>query len=194
MDPFRTRETPDVSPPPPAAAPPPPSAYPPEPVPVPAYVPPRAAWAERADRADFSKWAFFAGLASGLLILLCAFSVALVMMLLSALGGPDLDWVWAGDPDGEWSPVAPFLFALWGLLAGGAVLLGALRLKENPQGSAMPGVVMVLGGLMSFLSLGGFFVGGILAIIAGAMAIAGARSVLLVRGPRLRGERPPSVP
>lgn len=198
---FRDRPDPEPAYDPPlsplgSAAPAPPLGSPyagaPDPVVVPAHRPVRPEWAQRADRGDFVKWAFYAGLASGVLILLCAFSVALLMTLMALLGGPDLDWVWAGDPDGDWSPAAPFLFATWGLLSGGAVLLGALRLKEQPESSAMPGIVMLAGGLLSFFVLGGFLVGGLLAIVAGVLAIAGARSVVLVRGPRTRGERPPS--
>lgn len=169
---------------------------------VPAYAPPRAAWATFTDKSDFVKWAFYAGLASGVLILLCAFSVALLMTVMGFLGGPTFAWPWVTDPDGpgprvsdpDWSPAVPFLFALWGLITGGAVLLGALRLKENHEAAAGPGAIMLLGGLLSFLVFGGFLVGGILAIVAGVLAVAGARSVFALRGPRVRGhERPPSV-
>jgi hypothetical protein len=90
--------------------------------------------------------------------------------------------------------MVPFLFAVWGLVTGGAVLLGALKLKENHEAAAGPGAIMLVGGLLSFLVFGGFLVGGLLAIVAGVLAIAGARSVFAVRGPRIRSqERPPSV-
>lgn len=193
MDLFRDRDDVAADP---AYAPPPSTlhaSYPPpgpEPVPIPAHVPPRPEWAARHDRGDFVKWGFYAGLAGGVLILLCAFTVALLMTVLGFLGAPDLAWAFDGDAaidDDGWSPVAPFLFALWGLLTGGAVILAALRLKETPHASAMPGVVMLLAGIMSFVVLGGFLVGGILALVAGVLAIAGARSVLLVRSPRHRG-------
>lgn len=169
---------------------------------VPAYAPPRPAWADRTDRSDFVKWGFYAGLAAGVLILLCAFSVALLMTVMGFLGGPTFAWPWLTDPDGlgprgsdaTWSPLVPFLFALWGLLTGGAVLLGALKLKESPEAAAGPGAIILVGGLLSFLTFGGFLVGGLLAIVSGVLAIAGARSVFGVRGPRVhRGERPPSV-
>ena len=166
-------------------------------------MPPRPAWATWADKGELPKWAFYSGLAGGVLILLCAFSIALLMTVMGFLGGPTLAWPWLTDPDGagpagndaDWSPAVPFVFALWGLLTGGAVLLGALKLKENPEASAVPGVIMLVGGLLSFLTFGGFLVGGLLAIVGGVLAVAGARSVFTVRGPRVRGqERPPSLP
>lgn len=162
-------------------------------------VPPRTrpAWTAWADKAELVKWAFYAAMAAGVLILLCAFAIALLMTVMGFFGGPALGWPWLVEPDGDpgWSPVVPFLVALWGLLTGGAVLLGALRLKEAPDASAMPGILILVGGLLSFLVFGGFLVGGLLAIVAGVLAIAGARSVFTVRGPRLRGEeRPPSLP
>ena len=159
---------------------------------------PRPAWAAWADKGELVKWAFYGALAAGVLILLCAFAFALMMTVMGFLGGPALGWPWFTEPDGdvEWSPLVPFLFALWGLLTGGAVLLGALRLKEEPHASALPGVVILVGGLLSFLVFGGFLVGGLLAIVAGVLAIAGARSVFSVRGPRFRrgDDRPPSLP
>lgn len=158
--------------------------------------PPRPAWATWTDKGDFVKWAFYSGLAAGVLILLCAFSMALLMTMMNALGGPGLAWPWVdaevrADGDADW--LAPFLLALWGLVTGGMVLLGALRLKETPHNSAMPGLLILVGGLLSFLALGGFLLGGLLAIASGVLAVAGARSVFNVRGPRLRGE-PPGVP
>ena len=169
---------------------------------TPAYTPPRAEWAERTEKGRFVEWAFYSGIGAGVLILLCAFSVALLMTVMGFLGGPSFAWPWLTDPDGagpaandaEWSPVVPFVFALWGLLTGGMVLVGALRLKENPHASALPGAIILVGGLLSFLVFGGFLLGGLLAIASGVLAIAGARSPFLVRGPRIRGnERPPSV-
>lgn len=169
---------------------------------TPAYTPARAAWADRTEKGRFVEWAFYSGLAAGVLILLCAFSVALLMTVMGFLGGPNLAWPWLTDPDGAgpaandaaWSPLVPFLFALWGLVTGGMVLIGALRLKESPEWSAGPGAIILVGGLLSFLVFGGFLVGGLLAIVSGVLAVAGARSLFTVRGPRLRGnERPPSV-
>lgn len=161
----------------------------------PAYVPPRPSWAEGADRGDFVKWAFYSGIAGGVLILLGAFCLALLMTVMSFLGGPAMGWPWMGEGGEDNALLMALLIAVWGLFTGGAVVLGALRLKETPHASAIPGGIMLAGGILSFLVFGGFLVGGLLAIVAGVLAVAGARSVLALRGPRLRGsDRPPSLP
>lgn len=195
MDPYPVDRAP-ATPGPYAASPPPYVATDPvHPRVEPAYTPPRPAWAAGTDRADFVKWAFYSGVAGGVLILLGAFCLALLMTVMSFLGGPAVGWPWMGDAGEDNSFLIALLVAVWGLFTGGAVVLGALRLKETPHASAVPGAVMLAGGILSFLVFGGFLVGGLLAIVAGVLAVAGARSVFTLRGPRLRGhDRPPSLP
>lgn len=134
-----------------------------------------------SDRADLRQWAFLAGLAGGVLILVGAFALALFLTSMQLLGAGDAD-IWYLDDDNF--PGIPLAVALWGLLSGGLVLMGALRLKEMDEISAMPGVIMLVGGLLSFFALGGFLVGGLASIVAGVLAIAAARTMMPPRDDR----------
>jgi uncharacterized protein YacL len=127
------------------------------------------------DRIAYTRWAFYAGLAAGVLILLAAFIGALFLSVMAAMGNQLSAY-----------PQTPVLIGAWGIVTGGAVTLATLRVKERPMHAAMPGVVLVAGGVLSFLALGGFLLGGLLAIVAGVLAIAGSRAVFYARGPRLR--------
>jgi len=127
--------------------------------------PPPRAWRERV---DYAQWAFYGGLVGGVLILVAAF--------VAALFGPFLDATWE----------QAMLIGLWGLVTGGAVILAALRVKERPDAAAMPGLVMTAAGVLSFFALGGFFLGGLAAIVAGVLAVAGSRSVWRMPAPRVR--------
>lgn len=139
------------------------------------------------DRLDYGRWGFLAGLSGGVLILVAAFVVALFLSALAAFGASP---AWAFDPGDEGPrddgfPEVPLAIGAWGLVTGAVVLLAALRVKERPDDSAIAGVVMVSAGLLSFLATGGFLLGGVLAILGGVLAVAGARSIGLMRGPRL---------
>lgn len=158
----------------------------------PAYDPPTRASPRSNDRVDYTRWAFYAGLAGGVLILLAAFVVALFLTAWATFGGGTLPgwgaWNDAADVErGESGfPEIPILLSIWGLVTGGAVLLAALRAREYPDRAALPGIVMVAGGLLSFFALGGFLIGGLLAMIGGVLAIAGSRTLWTARGPRVR--------
>lgn len=157
-----------------------------EPVEMRLESPPRApAW--WTDKPSLRQWAFFAGLAGGVLILVGTFTLALFITVFHLLGdgNPDI-WFLA---DGNF-PEAPLAVSLWGLVSGGMVLVGALRLKERDEVSALPGASMLVGGLLSFFALGGFLVGGLAAIAAGVMAIVAANALL----PERRGEALPRGP
>lgn len=144
------------------------------------------------DRTDYARWAFYAGLAGGVLILLAAFVVALFMTAWATFGGGAVPgwgaWNDAADVErGESGfPEIPILLSLWGLVTGGAVLLAALRAREHPERAAIPGIIMVSAGLLSFFALGGFLIGGILAMVGGVLAIAGSRTLWTTRAPRVR--------
>lgn len=151
-------------------------------------MPIRAAW---EDKIHFSRWAFYAGLAGGILILLAAFLGALLFTAIAAFGGTMPGWAWwradVGDNDGGF-PEVPILIAVWGLVTGIVVLLCALRIKERPDEAAIPGIAMLVAGLLSFLALGGFLLGGIFAIAGGVLGIAGSSHLLGTRAPRVRRE------
>lgn len=150
--------------------------------------PVRAAWETKIDS---PRWAFYAGLAGGVLILFAAFLGALFFTAIAAFDGTIPGWAWwAGPRDGvvgdDGFPQVPLMIAIWGLVTGIAVLLCALRVKERPDEAAIPGVIMLVAGLLSFLALGGFLLGGILAITGGVLAIAGSSAIWHARGPRMR--------
>lgn len=146
---------------------------------------PRALW---ADRAQMREWAFIGGMVGAVLILVGAFAVALFVTVMNLVDASDPD-VWFLDEANF--PGAPLAVALVGMLTGGLVLVGALRLKDGQDPSAIPGGAMLFGGILSFFALGGFLVGGLTAIVAGVMAISGARTVLPPRVPRVeRRARP----
>lgn len=142
------------------------------------------------DRVDYPRYAFYGGMAGGVLILLAAFLGALLLTAMATFGGGLPSWAWGVDDDpggrDDGFPEVPILIGVWGLVTGGAVLLAALRVKERPQHAAMPGILMIAAGVLSFFALGGFMLGGLLAIVAGVLAVAGSRSVWYARGPRLR--------
>lgn len=153
-------------------------------------------WAPRGG--DYSRYAFYGGLAGGVLILLAAFIGALVLTMMATFGGGLPSWAWGVDDDpggrDDGFPEIPVIVGLWGLVTGGAVILAALRVKEAPSQAALAGIVMVAAGVLSFFALGGFFLGGLLAIVAGVMAIASSRSLWYARGPRIRDREYARVP
>lgn len=180
---------------------PPPPAPPPREAPLPATSSMATATTTDADvapaarsmpwwmqRGNLREWAFIAGLAGGVLIMVGAFAVALFVTALQLVGPVDSN-VWFLD-DGNF-PGAALAVAVWGLVTGGVVLWGALRLKQGDDASALPGALMLIGGILSFFALGGFLVGGLAAIAAGVMAVAGAEYVLPPRDARApRSARP----
>lgn len=154
---------------------------------VPAVEPERPAWAQRTEKWDLPQYGFFAGVAGGVLILLCAFSLALFLTAMAFFGWgswPWVDGVQSGRADDWW--VWPLGVAACGLVTGATVLLSALRVKERPDAGALAGVAMVAGGLLSFFAMGGFLLGGLLAIVGGVLAVMGSRTVVLVRAPRVQ--------
>ena len=139
-------------------------------------------------RGNLREWAFISGLVGGVLIMVGAFAVALFVTTLQLVGPVDSN-VWFLD-DGNF-PGAALAVAVWGLVTGGVVLWGALRLKQGDDASALPGALMLIGGSLSFFALGGFLIGGLAAIAAGVMAVAGAEYVLPPRDTRApRSARP----
>ncbi len=61
--------------------------------------------------------------------------------------------------------------AIVALLFGVIILYFALRLKSNPQNARTYGVLILVLALISFLGGGGFYIGAILALIGGILAI-----------------------
>lgn len=153
------------------------------------YDPPtRITW---SDKIEYTRWAFYGGLVGAVLILIAAFITALLLTAMATFGGGLPAWAWGFDADNNGVrdngfPEVPILIGVWGLLTGGAVILAALRAKERPERAALPGLLMMTAGILSFFALGGFFLGGLLAIVAGVLAVAGSRTLWTARAPRLR--------
>jgi len=60
---------------------------------------------------------------------------------------------------------------LVGLAAGIIVIIGALMLNTRPAERATWGAIILVFSIISFLGMGGFFIGAILGVIGGAFAI-----------------------
>ncbi|MEM2955769.1 MAG: DUF6114 domain-containing protein [Nitrososphaerales archaeon] len=62
--------------------------------------------------------------------------------------------------------------SLVGLVAGILVIIGALMLDARPAEHTTWGTIILVFSLISFLGMGGFFLGAILGIVGGALALA----------------------
>ncbi len=66
-----------------------------------------------------------------------------------------------------------FMGGLWliGLVAGTLVIIGALMLNARPAEHTAWGTIILVFSIISFIGMGGFFIGAILGIAGGAMAL-----------------------
>jgi hypothetical protein len=62
-------------------------------------------------------------------------------------------------------------FMLAGLVSGAIVIAGALILNAHPSQYITWGIVILIFSVISFLGMGGFFIGAILGIVGGALAL-----------------------
>ncbi len=62
-------------------------------------------------------------------------------------------------------------FALLGFLSGIMVILGAVMFNTLPLESIMWGAIVLVFSIISFLGMGGFFIGAVLGITGGALAL-----------------------
>ncbi len=69
----------------------------------------------------------------------------------------------------------PFSFmfglSLIGLVSGILVIIGAIMLNAHPTEHKAWGTIILVFSIISFLGMGGFFIGAILGIIGGALAV-----------------------
>jgi len=63
-------------------------------------------------------------------------------------------------------------FSIIGLIAGVIVIIGSITLNYRPSEHTAWGAVILTFSLISFLGMGGFYIGAILGIIGGTLAIA----------------------
>ncbi|MBI3023655.1 MAG: hypothetical protein HYY68_08040 [Thaumarchaeota archaeon] len=59
----------------------------------------------------------------------------------------------------------------FGLIAGVLVLVGALMLHTQPSQASTWGIIVLIFSILSLFGMGGFFIGAILGIIGGALAL-----------------------
>jgi hypothetical protein len=111
---------------------------------------------------NYPRTAYLLSLIGGILILFLSIIYALILIAAaSVLGG-------LGFGLGAAVVVG---FAVVALVFGIIVLLLAFRLKSNPQGARMTGILIIVFALISFIGGGGFYIGAILALIGGVLAV-----------------------
>jgi hypothetical protein len=64
-------------------------------------------------------------------------------------------------------------FAVVGIAAGALVLFGAIMMYDQPRQVALWGTLVLVFSVVSFFGAGGFFVGAVLGILGGIIALAG---------------------
>jgi|HubBroStandDraft_1064217.scaffolds.fasta_scaffold176735_2 amino acid transporter len=111
---------------------------------------------------NYPRTAYLLALIGGILILIGS----IISAAIYAVGASILAGVGFGG-------VAIFLVALAviALIFGIIVLILALRLKSNPQGAKMTGILIIVFSLISFIGGGGFYIGAILALVGGILAL-----------------------
>ncbi len=60
-----------------------------------------------------------------------------------------------------------------GLVSGIVVLIGAVMLYTRPSNASTWGLLVLIFSIVSFFGMGGFFIGAILGVVGGALALAG---------------------
>ena len=63
-------------------------------------------------------------------------------------------------------------FSVLGLVSGVAVLVGAALLQSKPEQRKTWGAIILAFSIVSFFGMGGFFVGAVLGVVGGALALA----------------------
>lgn len=64
-----------------------------------------------------------------------------------------------------------FGFSLVALVSGILVIVGAIMLNARPQEHTTWGIIVLVFSIVSFIGMGGFFIGAVLGIAGGALAL-----------------------
>jgi hypothetical protein len=64
------------------------------------------------------------------------------------------------------------IFSLAGLISGIVVIVGAIMLNARPTEHKAWGVIVLIFSIISFVGMGGFFIGALLGIAGGALSLA----------------------
>ena len=121
---------------------------------------------------------YILSLVGGVIVLL----YSLMSLVMFALYGPYWGGIggWMGGMMGSYhnfmgiyggSTEFMAVISLVGLVSGVIMVVGAAMLRARPQEHAMWGAVIIVFSAVSFVGMGGFFIGALLGIIGGAFAI-----------------------
>lgn len=96
---------------------------------------------------------------------------ALMPLLWLQYSGIGMGWMWGGPGmmPGMWGAIPGI--SLIGIVSGALVLLGAIMMNYKPMEAKKWGTLVLVFAAISLLAMGGFFIGAILGIIGGIMAI-----------------------
>lgn len=129
-----------------------------------------------------SKLAFLLSLIGGLIILVFGIVSSLWFFYGGAVWG-DFGDMWSGMMGGYHGMMGSFGFplgfmggfSLVGLVSGIIVVIGALMLNMRPHEQTAWGLLILIFSVISFLNMGGFFIGGILGVVGGAFAFSAGK-------------------
>lgn len=114
-------------------------------------------------------WSFVAGLVGGILIIVGAFVMTMMMAMMGGMMGmmpmTDHSMGMGGmmDSMGLWMIV-------WAGFLGAVILVGALQVRSGK--SVLPwGIALIVAGVLSFPTMGGFLVGAVATISSGVLAL-----------------------
>jgi hypothetical protein len=110
----------------------------------------------------YPRTAYLLALIGGILILILSIISAIILAVIATA------FAAVGFGLGVGIAVA---FAVVALLFGLIVLYFAMKLKSNPQNAKTYGILILVFALISFIGGGGFYIGAILALIGGILAI-----------------------
>ncbi len=114
--------------------------------------------------------AFVLSLVGGIIILLSGIMILLIgTIFMSRMMSGYYPWMMGGFP-GILGSIAVGI-GIAGIICGAIILFGAFMLNANPASHMIWGVVILVFSVISLFEGGGFFVGAVLGIIGGILAI-----------------------
>lgn len=121
---------------------------------------------------------FILSLIGGLLVLLGGIISSIWFFYGGSLWG-DFSDMWFGTMGGYHGMMGSFgfpfgsmgAFSLLGLISGIIIVIAAFMLEARPQEQNAWGILIVVFSAISFLNMGGFFIGAILGLVGGAFAL-----------------------
>lgn len=103
--------------------------------------------------------------------------IAILVGGIASLFWSSYGWPWYGMM-GHWmmgdfgfDPGMMFGFSLAALVSGILVVIGALMLNARPEEHNAWGIIVLIFSVVSFIGMGGFFIGAVLGIAGGALAL-----------------------